>query len=300
VVRPRTDNDLLRDFLDHKLSEGSSSEFAKRSNWVLNEYFDFCFSIGKSIRSIGLTEVKRFRIHLVNRSLAPSTVNGYISITRVFYNYLVLVEEVGLNPFRLIELLHIMPVDPPYVPMDQMKKMFEALKHCYYASTLHLAIFECLYATGITGMELMYMRPEDFNFELESLTIRATKRKPQRVVPIPAQSIFVIKHYLIHRKLHHPLASFFIVSKRGRRLYYSLMNKAIMSLLFGTPVRGSKRNQGIAIIKNSYRQHLLSSGVKIETVGQLTGKRMKALSRQSGWRLFADLKRNHVLYHPKG
>lgn len=288
--------DLRLAFLSYKYAEGCDIPFIRKCDGVTYEFFEYCIEIRKGLNEIRYYDARNFERYLLNRYLEKSTVNSYVSIVRVFYNYLILVEYSGLNPFRLISAMHVIPIEPPYVPMSEMKRIFQSLDSGFFAPIHFITIFECLYATGMNGMELMFLRTDDFDLSFETITIRATKRKPSRQIPLPTQSVYVLKHYINYRNLRFPFAKFLVVSLRGRKLYYKVLNDAVKTLLAGTAVK----QKGVPVMKNTYKRHMLGSGARMESVAALTGKRMQALIRHDAWKTFSEIMTIHKLFHPRG
>lgn len=285
---------LLQEFLFYKQCEGSKYEFLVTCKSRILNLFSFCSNSKKDLLEITLRDAMIFQRSLVNRGLTKDTVNVCISIARVFYNYLILIEVASLNPFRLLSSLRVQPTDPPHIPIAQIKRIFNSLDNGLFSPLVYIVIFECLYGTGVTGVELMYMRADDFNRDLELLYVRATRKTKAREVPLPAQSVYVLKHYITFRKMHFPLSNYLITTSKGNKLNYTFMRRAIKELLGPSPIK----RKGVSVVKNSYRKHLLLAGAKLESVSDLTGRGAATVLRFSDG-IPLHLKSIHNMTHPK-
>ena len=293
----KIDRRLIVGFLDHKRKEGCEKEYLMRCDAVLQFFFSFCGANNIVPEKIKLKDCKDIQYTLSNEKPASGTVNGWISVMRVFYNYLMLIERVTGNPFLLLTSLKVIPVVPTWVPISDIKRLFHQIDSGMFVPTLQLAIFECMYGTGIKAVELINLGDQDYDKQNESLLVRSKKRKDRfREVPLPAGSIYILKHYITFRKMRHPMAKYLFVSKTGKKLTHELIARSIRDLLMSVSSKGKGANS----IKFSYRAHLLKAGAKIENVAKLVGGRSGSMSRFDESNFAARMKQIHELCHPKG
>lgn len=287
----------IQGFLTHKRKEGCEKEYLDHSEAVLQFYFGYCLANKINLQKIKLEACKDIQYALSNRGLSSRTVNQWISTMRVFYNYLMLTEQTMINPFLLLSSLKVIPVIPTWVPISDIKRIFYQIDSGMFVPTLQLAIFECMYGTGIKAVELKNLGEHDYDKQNESLIVRNKKNKQSfREVPLPAGSVYILKHYITFRKMRYPMANHLFVSKNGKQLTHKMIREAINDLL----VRVSSKSKGANAIKFSYRAHLLQAGAEIEKVAKLVGGISSSLSRFDETDLTGRMKQIHELCHPKG
>jgi len=287
---------LLNKFVAHKRKDHCDDEYLTRAKQVINGFFEFCEENNVDIFRPTIKSCKGFQAALYAGDLAPRTINSYVSTVRVFFNFLVLIEEVMINPFIILESLNTAPVVPTYVPISEIKKLFHTIDSGAYVSLLDIAVFECMYGTGIKAVELINLLDGDYSKQNEALILRDRKRDNRlREVPLPAGSVYVLKHYLTYKKMRFPLSKNLFVKTTGKKLNTSAVRQMINGLLR----LSSPGKKGVNAIKFSYRNHLLKAGAKIENVALLVGGHPASLTRFDETTFSNQLKLIHNLCHPR-
>jgi len=97
-----------------------------------------------------------------------------------------------------------------------------------YATLLGL-----LACTGLRIGEALAMRHDDVNWSTAVLTIRASKFRKPRLVPVHATAIEPLRNYALVRDRHHPplREGAFFLSDRGRPLRYESVRQTFRALL---------------------------------------------------------------------
>jgi len=291
----KTEHRVVLDFLNHKRLEGCERDYIIFCKSQILKFIDFCHANNRELKGVDLRFCKHYQSYLYSLKLKPITVNGRISIIRVFYNFLVLSEEVQLNHFIFLSSMKVAPTVPHYIPIAELKKIFHNIDNGMFSPHLDMAVFECLYGTGMKGVELINLRPNDFKKETESLMVKDKRTRKTREVPLPAGSVYVLKHYVTYRNLRFPLSKYLLVSNRGNQLRKELVRRIIKGFLSST----SSKGKATKAIKNSYRKHLLKAGAKIENVAGLIGSGSKALISYDDNENISRLKLIHERFHPR-
>lgn len=291
----KIESHLVLNFLNHKRLEGCERDYIILCKSQISKFIDFCHANNRTFKGIDLRFCKHYQSYLYSLKLKPVTVNSRISIIRVFYNFLVLSEELELNHFILLSSMRVVPTVPHYVPISELKKLFHSIDNGRFSPLLDMAVFECLYGTGIKGVELINLRPNDFKKETESLMVKDKRTRKTREVPLPAGSVYVIRHYITYRNLRFPLSKYLFVSSRGNQLHKEIVRRIIKGFLSAT----SSKGKATKCIKNSYRKHLLIAGAKIENVAGLIGSGTNTLKRYGDDEILSRLKLIHERFHPR-
>jgi integrase len=111
----------------------------------------------------------------------PATINSYHRVLRHMFNKAVQWKFAFVNPLQHIEMMRFEPEPPRYLTKSEIDKFF--LKAKQLRPDL-LPLFLFYFLTGLRRSEAFNLRWEDVDFDRQLLTVRKTKGKRPRFVPI--------------------------------------------------------------------------------------------------------------------
>lgn len=205
----------------------SSMHFDLKSSRIFLLELDRFF-IAQDVMDTQITKDQIIKWHSTQSSIGKTTLYHKYSILKQFCQYLC---RLGLECY--------VPKLPDYAQSDfvpyiftheQMEQVFDACdklvmpdrrKTCILFALP--ALFRFLYSTGLRISEASSIKNEDVDFESQRIILKKTKNQEQRLVPINASLLAVLKQYKEYRdKMPLPNISapdsFFFVSPTGMPL----------------------------------------------------------------------------------
>lgn len=137
----------------------------------------------KSSSEFNQETVNSYLLERLEKRVAKATWNLDVSALRAYAEFLKLEINFPKNkkPDQKIQ---------PHLEEKQLEEIFQKLKYMVNQNDKYQAILGVLFYSGLRINELYNLKREDFNFDNDTIIIRNTKGKTDRIVPFP---IFVQK-----------------------------------------------------------------------------------------------------------
>jgi integrase/recombinase XerD len=141
------------------------------------------------------------------------------------------------------------------------------LKKLFRAPTLlkHRIVLTLIYSAGLRGQEVINLKQSDIDFERQSIHIRQSKYKKDRIVPLSEYMARGLKKYL---SVEHPHIWLFNGKEPDGRYSVKGLSWVMREALKKT---GIKKKVNLHSLRHSYATHLLEEGVNIITLKELLG-----------------------------
>ena len=138
----------------------------------------------------------------IAREVKPVTVNFYVRTLRAIFGVAFKWKYIPSNPFREVKLPGFELPSPRILSKRELKNIFETTRNDY---TEYLPLFEFYLFTGLRRSEALRLEWSDVNEEANYLTVKNTKGKRVRHVPLLPQTIRIL---LSRRNKPLPFAEF--------------------------------------------------------------------------------------------
>jgi site-specific recombinase XerD len=141
------------------------------------------------------------------------------------------------------------------------------LKQLFKAPTLlkHRIVLTLIYSAGLRGQEAINLMIPDIDFERQSIHIRQSKYKKDRIVPLSVYMASGLKKYI---QAEHPHTWLFNGKEPDGRYSVKGLSWVMREALKKTSV---KKDVNLHSLRHSYATHLLEEGVNIVTLKELLG-----------------------------
>lgn len=256
----------------------------------------FAYQNKYSIENITLPEAREFIVSLNADDILAMSVNTKVAAVRSFYNYLVREEKIERNYFLDLQRLKEGKPLPSFVPLAEMKKLFNTIEASDSFMVRDIAMFDCFYGSGIRTTELCHLKTEDLSIKKEMLHVKEGKGGKERKVPLPAQTVFALEKYLPGREIRWPQSEYLFPNMHGKRFQRTNVYKLIKNFLDLT----SSKKKGAHTLRHSYATHLIMSGADIFSVQKLLGHEKADTTARYVHLDENFLKEAHSQAHPKG
>jgi len=149
---------------------------------------------------------------------------------------------------------------PEVLSVEEVKKVLNAL-----INPKHRLMLSTVYACGLRRSELINLKPTDIDSSRETLFIRRSKGRKDRVVRIPGKLIDELRDYYV---MVRPLEYLFEGQKKGTPYSPESLGKVLKKAL---KKAGIKKQITLHGLRHSYATHLLEAGTGIKYIQELLG-----------------------------
>lgn len=259
------DNKYIEEYLDYlryerKLSINTYNSYYDNLK-IINDYFK-----NSNILYLDTDEIKNY---LYNLDKDPKTKAHYLSVLNSFYNYMILIGHIEINPAAPIKMPKIDKNLPNYLTVDEVDKLLNisCTKPLDYRNK---AMLEMLYATGTRISELVNLK---FNqLDLDDCIIRVLgKGKKERIIPVADVALDSLKTYINEYRpfiLKTKTSDYVFINKDGQPISRVGFFKIIKKLCLKA---GIKKNVSPHTLRHSFATHLLNNGADLRIIQELLG-----------------------------
>jgi site-specific recombinase XerD len=202
--------------------------------------------------------------HLLRKRLHPASINLYLAIIRVFYDYLKYEESVDLtNPLKRTRRLRVPKPLPRSLRDQEVEKLFGAIKN-----KRDIAMFKLMLRCGLRVEEVSNLTLGVIDLKRRRLMVQQGKGGKDRVVYISADAYDALKAYLKLRSRNRT-RRVFLVEKgtyKGQAISVRGIQKRIEYYAKKTRVNVSCHR-----LRHTMATQLLNAEAEIETIQDLLG-----------------------------
>lgn len=138
----------------------------------------------KSFQEFNQETIDNYLLERLDKRVAKATWNLDISALRAYAEFFKIEITFPKNKIPNQDI-------PPHLEEKELEEIFKKLKYIVNQNDKYQAILSVLFYSGLRIKELENLKRSDFNFENNTVTLRNTKGKVDRVVPfdIPKKSV---------------------------------------------------------------------------------------------------------------
>ena len=259
--------DSFKEYLGYELNYSKRTiatylEALKIYNSFLNEYHYSFLNISKEIAN-------KYKAYLITKNYENKTSSLYLSAVRTFYNYLVEIKVININPFLLVKNPKIVRKLPNFLNSSESECLFTKNIANSYLDIRNEFIVEFLYATGLRVSELCNIKLSDILFEEEKVKVMG-KGSKERIVYYKACDTNLFNNYVnnIRKKILGEVSSdYLLVSKTGK-LTVRRVEEIVKAYAYK---RNIKSKVTPHTLRHTFATDLLNNGADIRSVGQMLG-----------------------------
>ena len=214
-------------------------------------------------------QVKEYMDWMLSHGKSGASVTRFLASIKSFYNYLLTVSAVSVNPAREIAAAHVERKYPEILTSKEVELFLEQPQCVDAKGYRDHAMLELLYATGIRVSELVTLRLEDLN--LAAGFIRCESKGRNRMIPLYPAAIKALQDYV--RKIRPQLVADF-----DEPILFVNMNGEQMSRQgFWKIVKHYQEKAGIEkditphTLRHSFAVHLLENGADLRAIQEMLG-----------------------------
>jgi len=264
----------------------------------LSSFEDFCKKDYQltEISKVHYSIIRSWIVELVESKISNRSINRKISSLRSYFNYLIKSKQLEEHPLRKHKSLKV--EKRVNVPFSE-KEMNEVLDFFQQAEGFEMVrdklIIELLYTTGMRRAELIGLKEGSMDLS-QSVVKVLGKRNKERQLPLLNSVVLTIKKYKILRSEIETDSDSFFVTKKGSKIYPTLVYRIINDYFGMVSVKVKKSPH---IVRHSFATHLLSEGADLNSVKELLGHSSLASTQVYTHSNLKDLKVMYNRAHPR-
>lgn len=203
--------------------------------------------------------------------LSATTQGRILSGVRAFYKFLLIEEEIDVDPTLLLEWPRIARKLPDILNEKEIEEIINVIDRSSHDGERNRAMLETLYGCGLRVSELVGLQISNIHHEEEFLLISGKGNK-QRLVPINRMALkhidIYIKNIRSHVEIKKGNEDFLFLNRRGTKLSRVMVFYIIKDLVVKA---GIKKTISPHTLRHSFATHLIENGADLRAVQEMLG-----------------------------
>lgn len=250
------------------------------------------------IQNIHYAQIRSWVVNLVNKGLSNRSVNRKVASLKAYYKFLHKNDFIQLNPLLKHKALKVQKkIQVPFSQkeVDSVINNISEGKEDDFEAIRNKLMVELFYSTGIRRAELINIKHSDVNFYNKTIKILG-KRNKERYVSILPSVLETLQKYLILKNSFKNYNSALFVTKKGDKIYETLVYRIINSYFSRA---SSKVKKSPHILRHTFATHLLNEGASLNSVKELLGHSTLASTQVYTHNSLEQLKKVFNQAHPR-
>lgn len=267
--------------MDFKLWASTTGYASKQPNAYASLVAKFLSFLEKNavytLQDINNNHLIGFHQFLCNRKhpiqgtpLSSATIRQYLSILRLFFQYLIDIGEVEGVPNHLYTHVKVTYKRRNIISVEEFRLMLKKANN-----SIEKALLCCAYGCGLRRGEIVRLNIKDIDLNNQTLLVRYAKMHKTRVIPLTNQILVLMKCYLHKyrfRMKHRNETSALFMHKNGIRMSGFALNNMLKKLIQRTQDNDLiQKRITLHCLRHSIATHLLNNGAQIEFVMDFLG-----------------------------
>ena len=235
----------------------------------LEKYASYLKENGFDLDSMKRKEIMDYIAYLKQNKLSNNSINHNISVLKSFYKFLVIDEYFVTDPTMYLESPKLRKALPQVLTYEEVQKLLDVdlIDHYSYRNK---AMLELMYATGLRVSELVNLKVNDIDLEMD-LVRTMGKGSKERIIPLGEYAAIYVKEYLYHHRnalLKKQNTDYLFLNNRGTRYSRQSFYKLVKELAIK---KGIQTEFSPHTLRHSFATHLLDRGADIVSIKEMLG-----------------------------
>lgn len=261
----------LEQFVDYlAVTKGSSENTQMSYKRDLSAFLRFIDEIGiNDLKMVNKTNVMSYIYNLQKKNRAASTVSRNAASIRAYFSFLFKEKLIDNNPAENLETPKVKKKMPAILTLKEVECLLNQPNVNEIKGIRDKAMLEVLYATGMRVTELVTLKTDDVDIDMEYVLCRAENRT--RVIPIGSKAIESLTLYL--EKARGAL----LKNGEDAFLFLNCFGKSMTRQGFWKIIKVYASKAGIDdeitphILRHSFAYHLIENGADLQSVQEMMG-----------------------------
>ena len=221
------------------------------------------------------------------KKAAPASVSRAIASMRAFFSYLEKEGVITGNPAEELKAPKVEKKLPQIMTMDEVIRLLEQPSGDTPKDIRDKAMLELLYATGMRVTELITLKKDDVNLQMNYVDCHDPHR--ERVIPFGIEARNALRNYLDHAR------DALVANNDEQTLFVNMSGEPMSRQGFWKLIKFYTKKAGIEMditphtLRHSFAAHLVENGADLRSVQEMLGH-----SDISTTQIYATLSHNHI------
>ncbi|MDP5098364.1 MAG: site-specific tyrosine recombinase XerD [Crocinitomicaceae bacterium] len=290
----------IKDFVSYlKIEKGLSENSILAYLNDVKKLEDFASSLSLDPKAITYSHLQQFVAELYDLGLSARSQSRIISGVKQFFQFLVLEDEIEVDPTTLLETPKIGRKLPEVLTVKEVDELIDAIDLSKPEGHRNKAILETLYSCGLRVSELVNLQFEQLFFNEGFIRVTGKGNK-QRLVPVSPSVEKEIGIYVSsirnHMKIQKGQESFVFLNRRGAQLTRVMIFTIIKNLALEI---GMTKTISPHTFRHSFATHLLEGGANLRAIQEMLGHESILTTEIYTHLDQSMLKEAIISYHPR-
>ena len=283
--------------IEKSLSENSVFAYLRDFD-KLTEYLDAANS-SKSPQEIELADLQKMVRWISEMGISARSQARMISGIRNFFFYLILEDEIEVDPTELLDLPKIGKKLPEVLDKEEIDALIAAVDVSTPQGHRNRAIIETLYSCGLRVSELIGLKITNLYFE-EGFIRVIGKGNKERLVPVSPsveKEVNLYRQYVrVHQDIQDGHEDFLFLNRRGKQLTRVMIFTIVKQL---AEAIGLHKNISPHTFRHSFATHMVENGANLRAIQEMLGH--ESISTTEIYTHLSDdlLKEAITSFHPR-
>lgn len=280
--------------IDKKYSNNTINSY---SNDLL-KYYNYMKQKNIKLDNIKKEDIQDYIKSLKENGIDNRSISHNISVIRSFYKFLLIQKYITNNPIMFIEMPKLKKSLPKVLSIEEIEKLLN-IKLDDDFSFRNKAMLELMYATGLRVSELVNLKINDIDYDMEVLKTMGKGRK-ERIIPIGDYAMEALKNYVFeHRNsmLKKDYNDYLFLNNHGKRMTRQGFFKIVKAKAIECDI---KTNFSPHTLRHSFATHLLSYGADLRSIQELLGHSDISTTQIYTHVSNEKIKHDYKKFHPHG
>ena len=263
----------------------------------LYKYYEYIKQKNLKIDNIKRKDIMEYTKYLRQKQLSTNSINHNISVLRTFYKFLVVSNRFVTDPIDYLEVPKLRKSLPKVLSYEEVQSLLDIdLTNKY--SYRNKAMLELMYATGLRVSELVNLKVNDIDLEMD-LIRTIGKGSKERIIPIGDYAVYFVKLYIneYRKQLLKENTDYVFLNNHGKRLSRQSFYKLVKELAIKKNI---KTEFSPHTLRHSFATHLLDRGADIVSIKEMLGHSSLSTTQIYTHISNQKLKDEYGKFHPHG
>jgi integrase/recombinase XerD len=283
--------------IEKSLSENSISAYLRDYDKLL-QYLEMVGS-SKSPKQIDLADLQEMIRWISEMGISARSQARIISGLRNFFFFLILEDEIEVDPTELLDLPKIGKKLPEVLDKNEIDALLGAIDLSKNEGHRNRAIIETLYSCGLRVSELIGLKITNLYFE-EGFIRVIGKGNKERLVPVSPsveKEVNLYRNFVrVHKDIKSGHEDIMFLNRRGKQLTRVMIFTIVKQL---AEAIGLHKNISPHTFRHSFATHMVENGANLRAIQEMLGH--ESISTTEIYTHLSDdlLKEAITSYHPR-
>lgn len=228
-------------------------------------------SLKKEVSDVSGNDLKDFLVWINELGMLPPTQARVLSGLKAFFKYLLLDNQIKIDPSALIESPKTSRKLPDTLSILEINSLIEAIDLSKAEGMRNKAMLEILYGSGLRVSELTNLKISNLFLDIDFIKILG-KGDKERLVPIGSEAIKFLRIFIeevrVHIAVNPGKEDFVFLNMRGNPI-----SRVMVFLIIKDLAKKAGINKSISphTFRHSFATHLIEGGADLRAIQEMLG-----------------------------